>query len=90
MLVVHPLRNVLNRLRWSDSENAEKYLITYKHRGAPEDRKHVRACQIVRLGKSYFTLPSESDEETIIPFHRIIEVRNVETNLVIWKSRKEL
>ena len=86
--MVHPLKNILNRLRWDSSEKAEEYLITFRHRGAPGDVRHVRASEIQKLGKSYFTLTSESGEEVTIPFHRILEVRNTETQEVIWKSRK--
>ena len=87
--MVHPLKNVLNRLRWDSSERAEEYLITFRHRGAPGDARHVRVSEIQKLGKSYFTLTSESEEEVTIPFHRILEVRNTETHEVIWKSHKE-
>jgi uncharacterized protein (UPF0248 family) len=86
--VVHPLKNILNRLRWDSSEDPENYVITYRHRGAPNDARQVKASKIQRLGKSYFTLPSEPDEEVTIPFHRILEIRNVKNNTVIWASRK--
>jgi uncharacterized protein (UPF0248 family) len=87
--VVHPLKNILNRLRWDSSEKAEEYAITYRHRGAPGDVKRVKASEIEKLGKSYFTLTSESGEEVTIPFHRILEVRNTTTQEVIWRTRKE-
>lgn len=87
--MVHPLKNILNRLRWDSSENAERYVVTYRHRGAPGDMKRVKASEIRKLGKSYFTLPSESDEEVTIPFHRILEIRNRTTGTVIWRSRKK-
>ena len=87
--MVHPIRNVLNKLRWDKREDAEKYLITYRHRGAQDDVKRIRASNIVKLGKSYFTLTDDlSSEETIIPFHRIIEIRNLQEDKVIWRSRK--
>jgi uncharacterized protein (UPF0248 family) len=86
--MVHPLKNILNRLRWDSREDAEKYLITYVHRGAPDDRKRVRASQILKLGKSYFTLQSTSGEDATIPFHRILEVRDTKTGNVVWKSRR--
>jgi uncharacterized protein (UPF0248 family) len=85
--VVHPLKNILNRLKWDDRENPEDYLITYRHRGAPNDEKQVKASAIRSLGKSYFTLRSE-DEESTIPFHRILEVRNVTDERLIWRKRK--
>lgn len=86
--MVHPLKNILNKLRWDSSENAEQYLITYRHRGVPDDMKQVKASEIVKLGKSYFTLPSESGDDVTIPFHRILEIRNLTTTDLIWKSRK--
>jgi uncharacterized protein (UPF0248 family) len=87
--VVHPLKNILNKLRWDRSEDAEQYLITYRHRGAPDDMRQVKGSEIVKLGKSYFTLPSESGEEVTIPFHRILEIRDTTTGAVIWRSRRE-
>jgi uncharacterized protein (UPF0248 family) len=87
--VVHPLKNILNRLRWDSREDAEKYLITYVHRGAPDDRKQVNASEILKLGNSYFTLQSESGEDVTIPFHRILEVRDTRTGTVVWKSRRK-
>jgi len=86
-LVVHPLKNILNRLRWDNSENPEMYVVTYRHRGAPSDMKRVKASEIQKLGKSYFTLRSESEEEATIPFHRILEIRNTTTGTVIWRKK---
>jgi len=87
--VVHPLKNILNKFRWDRSEDAEQYLITYRHRGAPDDMRQVKSSEIVKLGKSYFTLASESGEEVTIPFHRILEIRDTTTGTVIWRSRRE-
>jgi len=87
--VVHPLKNVLNKLRWDQRERADEYLITYRHRGAPNDERQVRASNIRKLGNSFFTLAGESDsEETIIPFHRVLEIRNLQDDVIIWRSRK--
>lgn len=87
--MVHPVRNILNRLRWDPDKSAELYLITYRHRGAPGDVKRVRASMIGRLGRSYFTISENPEgEESIIPFHRILEIRSLQDQLIIWKSRK--
>jgi len=87
--VVHPLKNILNRLRWDAREEPDNYVITYRHRGAPDDVMRIRASRIARLGKSYFTIEGESDaEETLIPFHRVLEVRNLADQSIIWVSRK--
>jgi uncharacterized protein (UPF0248 family) len=88
-LVVHPLKNILSKLRWDSREDAEKYVVTYRHRGAPDDRKQIEASDIQKLGKSYFTLQSESGEEVTIPFHRILEIRDTRNDLVIWRGRRE-
>jgi len=86
--VTHPLKNILNRLRWDNRENSGDYLITYRHRGAPGDVKQIRASSIKSLGKSYFTIQLELDEEeTVIPFHRVLEIRNTPKNSIIWTSR---
>jgi uncharacterized protein (UPF0248 family) len=87
--LVHPLKNILNRLRWQVAENADDYLITYRHRGAPGDIKQIRASHIKTIGKSYFTFQgSLSEEETLIPFHRVLEIRNTEKDSIRWISRK--
>jgi hypothetical protein len=87
--VVHPVKNILNRLRWDPEESPELYVITYRHRGAPGDVKQIRASRIGKLGKSYFTISENSEgEESTIPFHRILEIRSLSDSRVIWKSRK--
>jgi len=87
--VVHPLKNVLNKLRWDPAAQAEDYLITYRHRGAPEDVVKVLSSHIKKLGKSYFTISENSEsEETVIPFHRILEIHSLSNGKIIWKSRK--
>lgn len=87
--MVHPLKNVLNKLRWDQRERVDEYLITYRHRGAPNDIRQVRASNIRKLDNSFFTLADESDsEETIIPFHRVLEIRSLQEDVVIWRSRK--
>jgi len=87
---MHPLKNILNKLRWDSREHAENYLITYRHRGVPDHIKRVRASRIVKLGNSYFTIQEPAaNDESLIPFHRILEIRNTENDTIIWVSRKE-
>ena len=87
--MVHPLRNILNRLRWVKNENPENYVITFRHRGAPDNVKRIKASRIRRLGKSYFTMQASSEsEETVIPFHRILEIRNSSDDSIVWLKRE--
>jgi len=52
--------------------------------------KQIRASRIKRLGKSYFTLQDEDQpEETLIPFHRILEIRNSRKNSTVWVKRMQ-
>lgn len=88
--MVHPLKNVLNRLRWDTDEKPENYKIMYRHRGAPGDVKIIRASNIKKLGKSYFTIQEvDGADESLIPFHRILEIRNTLDDSIIWISRKK-
>ena len=88
--MVHPLKNVLNRLRWDIDENPADYQITYRHRGAPGDVKIVRASSIRKLGKSYFTIQEvDGAGESLIPFHRILEIRDTADDSIVWISRKK-
>ncbi len=87
--MVHPLRNILNKLRWDTRETAESYIITYRHRGAQDNARCIKASSIRKLGKSYFTISDyEEGEEATIPFHRVLEIRNVQNEVVVWKSRR--
>ena len=87
--MVHPLKNVLNGLRWDDRENPDDYVITYRHRGAPGDVKQIKVSEIHSLGKSYFTIQETNEsDETLIPFHRILEIRNTVDDSILWVSRK--
>jgi uncharacterized protein (UPF0248 family) len=87
--MTHPLKNILNRLRWDSDRNPNDYLVTYRHRGAPDDVKQILASRIRHLGKSYFTVEGESEEEeAVIPFHRVLEIRNTLDGSIIWVSRK--
>ena len=87
--MVHPLRNILDKLRWKSTGEPDSYLITYRHRGAPDDVKKIRVTDIRTLGKSHFTLASESGEDVVIPFHRILEIHNTKDGSLIWESRKK-
>jgi uncharacterized protein (UPF0248 family) len=49
----------------------------------------ILGSHIRKLGNSYFTISADSEsEETIIPFHRILEIHSLLDGKVIWKSRK--
>lgn len=87
--MTHPLKNLLNRMFWDKREDPRHYEVTFIHRGAPKNLKVINGSTITKVGKSWITYSSEDEGETVIPFHRIVEVRNVETGFVAWRSRRK-
>jgi len=84
----HPLKNIFNKIFWDKRENPRDYSVTFIHRGAPGDIKRISVSSIEKVGASWFTYSSGEDESTVIPFHRIIEIKNVKSKEVLWRSRK--
>jgi uncharacterized protein (UPF0248 family) len=87
-LPVNPLKETFNRLMWDLRERIADYEITYVHRGAPDDRRTISARQVGEVSKSWFSHSDAKGEENMIPFHRVIEIRNRVTGEVIWHSRR--
>ena len=85
---VNPLKEVFNRLLWDLREKIADYEISYVHRGAPDDRRTISAKEVGEVGKTWFRHRDAEGEESTIPFHRIIEIRNRVTDEVIWHSRR--
>ena len=62
-------KEVLNRIKWAETDGFQDIEVWYIHRGAPQDTKIVTENDIKSLGKSYLEL-----EEASIPYHRIIKI----------------
>ncbi len=60
-------RQVLNRIKWGGGLSG--VVITYIHRGGPDDLASVNGEDITELGRSFFTL-----REGQIPYHRIVRI----------------
>ena len=74
------IRELLNRIKWS--EDSSKYIVKIIHRGFQGEYGtiEIKASRIDDVGSWYFSIG-----ETIIPFHRIIEVRNI-SGKVVWRK----
>lgn len=81
------IREVLNRIFWDKRESPEDYEVTFIHRGAYMDRKTVPCGSIDRVRSSWFTYESEEEGEVLIPFHRVLEIRNVKTGQLVWRKK---
>ena len=80
------IRDLLNKFKWDPKEDIRDYIIVYIHRGALNDRRQIPAHLIEKIYQGSF-LCTIDDEETIIPFHRILEIRNIRTQEIVYKKR---
>ncbi len=79
------LRDLLNKIFWDSREDPSRYEVKFTHRGADQNMKAVTVSKIRRVARSYFTL-GEDGEETLIPFHRIVEIFDVKEQRSVWRS----
>ncbi len=61
----------------------------FRHRGAPLNQRVIGCTLITTIQPSWFTYMNEEGREMVIPFHRILEIRNVKTGEVIWRKTGE-
>jgi len=81
------IRSILNRIIWHPEEDPSKYEIIFIHRGAPGNLKSIPAWCITKVNPQSFEY-SLGGESARIPFHRIVEIRNVELGVVVWRSKR--
>ena len=80
------IRDILNKILWDSKEHRFNYEITFIHRGAYLDEKHLSCSLIKEVKSSWFTYDSENEGEVVIPFHRILLILNISTRKTIWKK----
>lgn len=81
------LREVLNKIFWDKRLNVEDYVLTFIHRGIENNKKTIPCKSIIRVGKSWFIYRNiKNMEEVFIPYHRVLEIKNVKTGKVLWKK----
>lgn len=83
------IREILNKLLWNSRWRTEDYEIVFIHRGAYKNRKTITCNLIKAIQPSWFIYVDETGGETAIPFHRILEIRNVKTGESIWRTRRK-
>ncbi|MHA1143949.1 MAG: DUF504 domain-containing protein [Candidatus Helarchaeota archaeon] len=85
------IQAILNRIRWDDQLKSvrSEISITYIHRGAKNDKKTIFYSEIEDILPAFFTMKNETlpDEKTNIPFHRILEIKNIKTGEVLYKKK---
>ncbi|MEM2915159.1 MAG: RNA repair domain-containing protein [Candidatus Bathyarchaeia archaeon] len=94
------LQSLLNKLVWDKRFNIKNYSLTFIHRGAKDGKKIIPCQLITKIGKSWFTYNLTLSEqgtrkvnaverEAFIPFHRILEIKNIKTGEILWKRRTQ-
>lgn len=81
------IRDLLNKIKWDTKENMEHYTVTFIHRGIRGNKKTIRYAWIDQITKSIFVYTSLKSIETVIPFHRILEIRNTTTNETLYEKK---
>ena len=84
---MHPLRSILNKMTWDGRERTENYVVYFVHRGVPGDTRKINASLITKVGPSWFMYATAESDETLIPFHRVRRIVNVQTGKLIWTKR---
>ena len=81
------LREILNKIFWDKRLKIEDYTITYIHRGGKNNKKTIPCKLVKKVGKSWF-IYGKNQDETFIPYHRVLEVKNIRTGKILWKRSK--
>lgn len=79
--MIFMLKELLNKLLWHPESNPEDYIVVYLHRGAVGDKKSV-LLKDIKIEDSFLVF-----DETHIPFHRILEIKNLKTGEVEYVKR---
>lgn len=79
------LRELLNKIQWDRRQNPTEYEVTFIHRGASSDMRTIEFAAISVIGPSWFTY--RDGDEVLIPYHRVLTVRNTRTGRVVWGKR---
>ncbi len=80
-------RSILNKLLWDSRVNRGDYEIVYESRGAPGEVERVSARFLLKVFSRGFEYEAGGGRK-YIPFHRIIEIRNIRTGEVLYRSRR--
>jgi uncharacterized protein (UPF0248 family) len=81
MTITVRLREFLDGLEWRGERSLGDLEFLVMDRGAPADRRVVRAPEVVGRDRSYIRLEGGGS----IPFHRVLEVRSGQD--VLWRKR---
>ena len=82
-------RRFMHKLRWHPLDRFEDYEVIVVHRGALNGLRAIPCSLIKELYSGGFEY-GEGGSLTFIPFHRIVEIRNLRDGRVVWRRSSKL
>lgn len=79
---MHPIQDLLNKIKWDKRENPDEYYIFYFDRILNQLIK-IPYNKIKRIEDNFMVLDNE--EESYIPLHRIKKVEK--NDVVVWERK---
>lgn len=80
-------KEMLNKLRWDPSFKDANPVVTYLHRGAPRNERHVRMSDIQEFLTSDFVILRPDGFDSYIPYHRVLRIEDDDGSL-LWRKRQ--
>lgn len=78
------IREMLNKIKWSEKGGLAGLEIVILHRGAPGNRRVIRGEDIIDIAPRAI-ICSEGGGEVIIPYHRILSL--IKDGKEVWSRR---
>jgi uncharacterized protein (UPF0248 family) len=76
------IRDLLNAIRWDKRHDPYSYSILFIHRTDEGNIKEIPYSSITEISGGFFTY-SYMGDEAIIPFHRVIQIKNIKTGDIL-------
>ncbi|MCS7140029.1 MAG: RNA repair domain-containing protein [Candidatus Nezhaarchaeota archaeon] len=81
------IRFILNKIKWHGGLNLEDYEVHILHRGAPSNVKIITGSEITGIFKDAFTYRNPKGIEEVIPYHRVLLIRDKIRNVILFSKR---
>lgn len=80
------IRDILNEIKWNKKNDENDFNLKYIHRGTPKNYRKIKIADIEDILGAFFTIKGLKFENELvnIPFHRILEIKNHETNEILY------
>ncbi|ACP36725.1 Protein of unknown function DUF504 [Sulfolobus islandicus Y.G.57.14] len=77
------IKDAVNMIRWEYREKIDDYVIIIIDRLTENGLKEISFSELDAVDNNYLYLKSE--ENTVIPLHRVLMIKRKSDNALIWK-----